>query len=266
MLDAIADATQLGPADIGTVVNTHANGDHTHGNGLLPDAEIIASAAAAEEMEAVPPETLAAMVAAAPDMGEVGEYFLDIFGMFDFANVNMRKPTFTFDRSHSMTVGDKRVELTNVGPAHTAGDVLVHLPGDKVVYTGDILFIEGTPLMWDGPVGNWLAACDLIMDMDVEAIVPGHGPITDKAGVQRVKDYLEFVNREARQRYDAGMPWEEAATDIHLGEFAGWGDSERIAVNVNTLYKEYAGADQGADIVAIFGQMARVRNLQRQQL
>ena len=48
---------------------------------------------------------------------------------------------------------------------------------------GDILFIDSTPLIWAGPVSNWIKACDLITAMDVDTIVPGHGPITDKKGV-----------------------------------------------------------------------------------
>jgi len=83
--------------------------------------------------------------------------------------------------------------------------VLVHLPDDRKVFTGDILFIDGTPIMWAGPVANWIAACDRIMAMDADVIVPGHGPITDKAGVRRVQDYLAFCDREARKRFDAGL-------------------------------------------------------------
>jgi glyoxylase-like metal-dependent hydrolase (beta-lactamase superfamily II) len=71
------------------------------------------------------------------------------------------------------------------------------------VYTGDILFIGGHPAVWAGPVSNWIAACDRILGWDVETIVPGHGPITDKAGVRRLRDYFVHVSTEARMRFDA---------------------------------------------------------------
>jgi len=259
MLAAMRDATGLAPGDIGTLVNTHANGDHCHGNGLVPEAEIIASAASAREMAEISPETLAAMMRMAPDLGETGAYLLDIFGAFDFEGIAMRAPTRTFEDRLTLQVGDKRVELSNVGPAHTGGDVLVHVPADRSVFTGDILFIEGTPIMWAGPVGNWLRACDAILAMDVETIVPGHGPITDQAGVRKVQAYLRFVDREARARYDAGMGAAEAAMDIALGDFRHWRDAERIAVNVDTLYREYAGDSSPPDIAGLFGRMAAVR-------
>ena len=59
----------------------------------------------------------------------------------------------------------------------------MYVPADKTLFTGDILFIDGHPIMWAGPVENWIAACETILAMDVETIVPGHGPVTDKKGV-----------------------------------------------------------------------------------
>lgn len=259
MLAAMHDATGLGAEDIGTLVNTHANGDHTHGNGLCTHAKIIASKASAREMETVSAETLKGLVEAAPDMGETGAYFTSIFDMFDFGDVAERMPTRTFTGEMAVQVGDKRVELIEVGPAHTAGDVLVHVPGDRIVYTGDILFIDGTPIMWAGPVSNWIAACDRILAMDVEAIVPGHGPITDKAGVRKVQDYLRYIDGEARKRFNAGLSARDAAHDIALGDYGSWLDAERIAVNVDTLYREYSGDTSAPDIRMLFGLMAELK-------
>jgi len=80
MLAQMTDATGLSGNDIDTVVNTHANGDHTHGNACCGKAEIIASAASAAEMEALPAAGLARMMERAESMGAAGKYLLDIFG------------------------------------------------------------------------------------------------------------------------------------------------------------------------------------------
>ena len=259
MLQQMGDATGLAADDIGTIVNTHANGDHTHGNGCCANAEIIASAASAAEMEAVSAAVLARLIENAPGLGPAGRYLSDIFGVFDFAGVEERLPTRTFSGELGLQVGDKAVRLIEVGPAHTRGDVLVHGPGDRTVFTGDILFIDGTPIMWAGPVRNWIAACERIQAMDVDVIVPGHGPITDKAGVRRVQDYLAFCDREARARFEAGLSVRDAAHDIALGDYASWGDAERIAVNVDTLYREYRGDRSPPDAIGLFGLMAELR-------
>ena len=245
---------------IDTVVNTHANGDHTHGNALLTNAEIVASEASAREMEAFPPEMLAQLKAAggAGALGEAGRYFAEIFAPFDFAGVRHKPPTRTFSGHASLDVGSHRVQLLEVGPAHTAGDVIVHVPDASAVFTGDILFIEGTPIVWAGPVSNWIAACDLIEAMNPEHIVPGHGPLTDLSGVREVADYLRFVEAEAVSRFTVGMGPEEAALDIGLGRYAGWKDAERIAVNVDTVWREWSGSTDAPDALALFGRMAKL--------
>src|SRR5260221_2283644 len=256
MLDTIEDATSVSATDIGVVVNTHANGDHTFGNALVGNARIIASTASAEEMDEQPPERLAYMMGKAPEWGEMGAYLARIFGPFDFAGAAPKAPTETFSGRTSVRVGDKTVNLYEVGPAHTKGDVIAHAVEDGVVFSGDILFIDGTPVMWAGPVGNWLKACDLIIELDPRVIVPGHGPITDLAGVRRVQDYLRHIDREAHARYDASLSAAEAALDISLGDFAAWGDAERIAVNVATLYREYRGGPDPAGETNPFALMA----------
>ncbi|MBD3769672.1 MAG: MBL fold metallo-hydrolase [Rhodobacterales bacterium] len=263
MLNAMADASGVSADRIGTIVNTHANGDHCHGNGCCPQAEIIASEASAKEMAEIPPDALAMFKKMGGQLGPGGAYFADIFSPFDFAAVEERLPTQTFTGRMDLTVGDKAVELHEVGPAHTGGDVIVHVPADRTVFTGDILFIDGTPLMWAGPVQNWINACEKIIAMEADVIVPGHGPITDKAGVQRVADYLAYVDVEARKRFDAGLSVRDAAHDIALGDYARWGDAERIAVNVDSLYREYRGDGQVTPVMELFTLMAEMRDAQR---
>lgn len=88
---------------------------------------------------------------------------MSIFGSFNFGDVAEKLPTRTFSGELEVAVGDKTVRLIEVGPAHTAGDVLAYVPEDATVFAGDILFIDGTPLMWAGPVRNWLTACDRLL-------------------------------------------------------------------------------------------------------
>jgi cyclase len=259
MLDAMRAATGFGADRIGLVVNTHSNGDHTFGNRLVENAVIYASAAAAEEMRTEGnPQMLAAMMKNADSMGEIGAFFKRIFGAFDFAGVTMRMPDRTFTGELTLSVGGKQVQLIQVGPAHTAGDVIAYVSANRVVYTGDILFIDGTPIAWAGPVANWIRACDRIMALDADVIVPGHGPITDKAGVKRMQDYLVYVEAEARKRHAAGMSSWEAAQDIALDSFGAWEDPERIAVTVDTIYREITADASHRNMTELFGRMMQL--------
>jgi len=247
-------------ARIGTLVNTHANPDHTFGNQLLQGATIIASAACAAEMPHTPPQMLVAMQKNWQVLGDGAAFFYETMGKnFAFDEVVLTLPTQTFDRALTLNVGRKQIELVNVGPAHTAGDTMVYVPTDRTVFTGDVLFIDGHPVMWAGPVDNWIRACDQVLAWDVETIVPGHGPVTDKDGVRRFKTYLETIKREARKRFDAGMGWREAADDIVLEEYRDWIDGERIVANVAALYREFAGAAEQPNVAELFAAMRRYR-------
>ena len=256
MLDTMRRAAPAA-AQIETVVNTHANGDHCYGNQLVSGAEIIASARTAEEMTSgVSPMVMAMLMKQAATMGQLGEYLRRIFGPFEWENITLTPPNKTFEGELTVHVGGKTVQLMEVGPAHTQGDTMAYLPDQRVVFTGDILFIGGHPIIWAGPTSNWLRACDRILALDVETIVPGHGPLTDKKGVAEVKGYLEYVYQEARKRYDAGMSAPEAARDIPLDRYATWQDGERIAVNVVSMYREFSGEQEHPNVLTLMSQMA----------
>ena len=91
-------------------------------------------------------------------------------------------------------------------------------------------------------------------------VVPGHGPIADKRAVREMKGYLEFVQDEARKRFDKGMNARDAAFDIPLGRYANWGDAERVVVTVRNLFDEFNGEHAEPDVLTLFEQMADFRD------
>jgi glyoxylase-like metal-dependent hydrolase (beta-lactamase superfamily II) len=254
MLEAMRRVTAAAER-IDTVVNTHANGDHCYGNALVADSRIIASARCAEEMAQLPASAMAGVVRAAPTLGPAGQFVARIFAPFSFDDIEAALPTATFDGRLDLSVAGRPVVLLEVGPAHTEGDVVVHLPDDGVVFTGDILFHGGHPIVWAGPVANWIAACERVLALDAPVIVPGHGPLATPSAVTDLKGYFEFLTTEARLRYDAGMSPLEAAQDIELGPYAGWSEGERVVANVRALYRDF-GDESPADVVTVMGEMA----------
>ena len=244
MLDAMRRTTSAAK-DIDALVNTHANGDHWYGNTLVEGAEIVASVSAAAEMLELPPERFAQLMKAAPGMGETGAFMARAFGAFDFEGIDVALPNRTFTGELELAVGDRRVSLMEVGPAHTAGDVIVHLPDEGVVFTGDILFHGGHPIVWAGPISNWIAACERILALEPVVVVPGHGPLGGPGAVADLKGYFELLTVEARRRFDIGMSAADAARDIDLGPYSGWSEGERVVVNVGCLYREFGAPTQG---------------------
>ncbi len=253
----LSEFRRLAPVDeIGTVVNTHANGDHCWGNGLLPNAEIVATKAAAEEMSQVSPAGMRAFLESFDADDPVARYLDAVFGSFDFDDNEVRLPTRCFDGSLTLDVGTKRVELHSVGPAHTLGDLIVYVRDSGTLFTGDIVFVDSHPIVWAGPVSGWIAACDEILSLDVDLIVPGHGPLAGRRHVEMMREYLCYVEREAFVRHEAGMTIREAARDISLSRFERWGEAERIVANVAAVYRELEGGDQTADYTGLTREMA----------
>jgi glyoxylase-like metal-dependent hydrolase (beta-lactamase superfamily II) len=242
-------------AEIGTVVNTHANGDHCYGNQLVAGADIVASAASAKEMDEVPPSVLAGLMRATDGLGEAGAYLQRIFGPFSFDGIEPVPPTSTFDGELELRVGDRTVHLLDLGPAHTRGDVVVHVADAGVLFTGDLVFHGGHPIVWAGPVTRWIEACDRMLDLGATTVVPGHGPLGDRACIEAQRGYFEWLVAEGTPRLESGMAPLEAARDLGGGPYASWGESERLVVNLTALGRDL-GLDPPSDVLTLFGGMA----------
>jgi cyclase len=244
-------------ARIDTLVNTHANGDHCYGNQLVGDARIVASERTAAEMGELPPATMAALLEQAPAMGELGAFFARCFGAFDFTGIELTLPRETFSGELELRVGDTQLRLLEVGPAHTRGDTLVHVPAARVLYTGDILFSGAHPIAWAGPVSNWIAACQRILALELDTIVPGHGPLAGPAEVRELQAYFEYLYEQARECHQQGMTSLQAAHTISMQRWADWGEGERLAVNLANIYSELDQAEPLGPLEA-FTQMAEL--------
>jgi glyoxylase-like metal-dependent hydrolase (beta-lactamase superfamily II) len=257
MLDAMAGVLADHPID--AALNTHANPDHCFGNELLPSAtEIWASVTSAHEMGEISPALLHALTSAADLPPELAEMVRVAFGPFDFEGITFRAPTQTFEGRLDLTIGDRPISFIELGPAHTGGDTIVHVPDASTVFTGDLLFIGGTPIVW-ASLSNWLIACDRILELDARVLVPGHGPVTDASGVRDVQRYLRYVQGAARERFEAGMGPAEAADDIDISDFADWGDRERLAANVIAAYAELDPSRPALSVPELFGLMGAWR-------
>lgn len=233
MTRAFRDAmTRAGLPLARLLVDTHHHVDHTLGNALFPEASVIAHAKARAEMERVglPKDRILAI---APHFGP------------DLEGARVRLPDVTVDGPASIWAGGRRMDLVHLGAAHTVGDLLVHLPGERVLFAGDVAFHYVTPLAFEGHIGRWIEVCRRVEAMDVDVVVPGHGPVGTRADVARMRRYLELIHREARVAFDEGAPPEEAARRIPLGDYADWGEPGRLAINVARLYQEFRGELEG---------------------
>ncbi len=227
------------------LINTHHHGDHIWGNHVFVGATVISHSYCRREVTETPmmdPELLNA-----------------VFTDFDFRGIAVTPADITFDSQLTLHVDGREIRLLHLGPGHTAGDIIVHLPEDGIVFAGDLIFLYSTPLGMEGSFSGWLKNLHSLADMDVGTYVPGHGPVCDIEGPNLCRDYLLLVSREAKERYDKGMTPDEAARDIPLGEFKQWPDRERVLANVERLWREFRGEDpvtSRLDTIDVFMRMA----------
>ncbi|MFI1677934.1 MBL fold metallo-hydrolase [Streptomyces sp. NPDC020607] len=247
---------RLGSRTVRTVVNTHANGDHTFGNYLFPGAEIIATHAGREHLHHEPtPQQMHALVHESPTDVPLGRYLREHFGVFEFSSARLSPPTRTFSGRHTFAVGDTEVELHEVGPAHHVGDLVARI-GD-VVCTGDVFFHGDHPSHWVGPLQNVIDACELVLGFDPRVVIPGHGRPTDQAGLEEHLVYLRTVQREVRLRFEAGLTAEKAMEDLSRRDFyTELGLPERLMILISVEYSHLDGRTTAPTILELAGQAA----------
>ena len=245
--DAIRSVSGL---PVRALVNTHHHGDHTHGNFVFrPEAMIIGHELCRKEVIGTGVGTKA------------------LFPGVDWGEIEVAPPFVTFDKRMTLFVDELRVELIHVGPAHTTNDVIVWLPERRVLFTGDVIFNNGTPFALMGSIAGWLEALERLRSLGAERMVPGHGAVCGPEVIDDVAEYLMFLQEVARRGFEADASPLETARDTDLGRFSEWLDQERLVGNLHRAYSELRGEPRGtplalpqavADMVAYNGgQMPR---------
>lgn len=184
----LADIRKVSDKPIKYVVDTHAHLDHAFGNCVFAKqgAIIISHDADRRLLEKMGEETLKNIA----NYGMKSE---------DMAGTEIVYPQLAFSERMTIDLGDEKVELIRVAPSHTEGSVAVYLPAKKLLFTGDILFTDFHPYLADGDIPGWIRTLDVLQAMDVERIVPGHGPLSTKKDLTEMKEYLLLFDAKARE-------------------------------------------------------------------
>ncbi len=219
-----------GERPVRLLVNTHHHGDHTHGNFVFGDVPIIGHELCREEVITTGLGTKA------------------LWPYVDWGEIVVTPPSVTFRDRLTLYAGDTEVHLIYVGPAHTTNDIVVWLPKERVLYTGDVVFNGGTPFFVMGSLSGCLVALDTLRALKPAVVVPGHGPVTDASAFDDTERYLRFVDETARSGHEAGLAPLDLARSTDLGDFGALHDSERLVANIHRAYAELNGAAPGTPI------------------
>jgi glyoxylase-like metal-dependent hydrolase (beta-lactamase superfamily II) len=192
-------AERLGGGSAQAVVNTHYHADHTHGNPAWPAGTRIV---ATERTRA----------------------YLERFdSAFWEDSAAGSAPNDLFTDSHELRIGDKTIRSFYLGRGHTGGDLVVLFVEDRVLHTGDLFFNRLYPnidLEAGGSVQQWAETLDRVLALDFEKVIPGHGPVTDRAGLLEFQRFIAELAEFASESAVAGKSLEEtlAAADLEHDE------------------------------------------------
>ena len=245
-------------ASIRTVINTHHHGDHTGGNDAFArTATTVAHARAKDRVLADIGSSLARLKGAPVDAYAAGlrqsgfdvtippEARRDVetfIAALDAVKPEHFAPTVTLDRERELRAAGYVVRLAHVTPAHTDNDVVVRIPELDVLHVGDLLFnghhtfvdvsAGGTTVGWDRALAAAIAMCT-----PATRVVAGHGPTTDRAGLQRQRDYFDRLRETAGAAIREGRTRAEvvALRPAALGELA-W--PELLGMTLGVVYDE----------------------------
>lgn len=192
----LAKIAELAPGGALQVVDTHWHFDHVGGNRALREAGAVIIAQRNVRKRMIAGQHLAVIEKTIPPA--------------DAAEL----PQIVFDDGLTLHRGDETVEILHVAPAHTDGDAIVHFRKANVIHTGDIVFFCGYPfidLNAGGRIDGVIAAVKLVLDRcdDETKIVPGHGPLTDKAGLQTYLEVLTGFRAAVAKAKADGMTLEQ---------------------------------------------------------
>lgn len=233
----LADLAKITDKPVRYLVNTHFHFDHTHGNEVFgPDVEIVAHEFTQRKVASgdtkrgrgydgfigSTPQNVERMKAGLDALSDEDRAAMEkrmAFAMKVYEEseaVEPRAPTLALREAVTLYRGGREIQLLHVGRGHTGGDVIVYLPAEKALISGDLL-TAGLPYMGDAFVPEWVGTLDEVAALDIEVILPGHGPAyTEVERVEHLQLYLIDLWQQSVKLFASGVTEEKAAAIINL--------------------------------------------------
>ena len=151
-------------------------------------------------------------------------------------------PGITFTDSLTIQGSNKTVQLFTYGEGHTESDLFLYLPLERIAFLGDLLFIKNQPWVGDGDVDKWKNYLDSILKLDLDILVPGHGPVGKPSDIGAMKSYFQNIDETATAYYKKRTLPQDDKSLTSPAPYDSWFLSNFYKPNViseyNRLYKK----------------------------
>ncbi len=195
------------------VINTHVHPDHILGNAAFksPQTTFVGST------------KLPAAMAARGSFYETR--FKEILGEA-YGDAEFIAPTqlVSVGEPQIIDLGERKLTLIAFPTAHTDNDLVVLDNNTKTMWTGDLLFVERIPAL-DGSINGWLDAIEELKGMDIDTVIPGHGPVLQqdwKAALEHEKDYFILIRQQVREIINEMGTINQATENVGVSEKNNW--------------------------------------------
>jgi len=212
------------------LINTHDNFDHTSANTMLArqGAVIISSKACRHAMS---------MTGRKEFKEKVVSRCFNLKKKYELDELSM--PDLTTDGQLCLNLGERILEISFVGHAHTPGDMVVYLPDEEILFAGDVLFNGCHPVAHSGDTSNWLKVLDTLMEKSIRLTVPGHGePAIGNNNLDILKNYFQVVRSRVGELKAEGLSLEEVENKLKLPEFEDWRKKKWLPMSIRKIYAE----------------------------
>ncbi len=222
LLSAIRQRTNL---SILHIINTHFHGDHTLGNQLFSSwARIIAHSACRRIMKEWG--------------GQLVEWYRPLFGSALDA-VHPYFPNILISGRMDLMIGEMEIQIYPMAPAHTDSDLVVYLPEQRILFSGDLIIVGSLPLMEHSNLAGWKRSLDILQGWDIVSIIPGHGPASPRKAVKEMSEYLRRMESVARRGEKRGISLEEMARDKDLDPYRSMDEfADRTTSNLEIIFQQ----------------------------
>lgn len=229
--DLIKDVKDITGKPIQFVIDTHSHWDHSWGNEEFPDATIIGHKNCYAEMIDVEwNEQWRKKVTSSNDpWSEEGNI------------VNITPPNMTFETSMQLYFGGRELDLKYFGRAHTSGDIYIHLPKEKIVFTGDVAQDGGVPYLGDCYPVDWPDTDNKLAALPIERFMSGHGPIGDHKALEGARDFIHNLVDSVKSAIADGQNSVQASESVIAQltpEYGNWRSFDRIGENLTSVYEK----------------------------